>query len=283
MIYMSTAWLQTETQEEAVEYLVENGFKNIELSGGKQFDQGSVRRLIELKRKYGLNYICHNYFFDQPFDYAINLASLNNEVYRYSLDYLGNALAICKHIGARKYGIHAGFLMDIPVRQLGHALSRQSLYSLNESLRQFCRGFKQLQEQSGDIELYVENNVLSDENLKTYNGGNPLLLVDYEDYITLSRQLLFRLLLDVGHLKVSVNSLGLDFDKQLDSLIVRSDYLHISDNDGRSDQNNPLTGASALLNVLRKYDLHEKTVTLEINGHLQAIKETGRLLEENAA
>ena len=46
------------------------------------------------------------------------------------------------------------------------------------------------------------------------------------------------LLVDVAHLKVSANSLGLDYFGELEKLFQLADYVHLSDNDGYSDQNN---------------------------------------------
>ena len=45
-----------------VKSLANEGFKNIELTGGTDFYQGYIQDLKDLKKEYNLNYRLHNYF-----------------------------------------------------------------------------------------------------------------------------------------------------------------------------------------------------------------------------
>ena len=62
MIYISTACVRHKKISDSVKELAENGFLNIELSGGTDYYEGYIDDLLELQKKYKLNYICHNYF-----------------------------------------------------------------------------------------------------------------------------------------------------------------------------------------------------------------------------
>ena len=62
MIYVSSACVRRDTIKESVEELAQSGFKSIELSGGTEYYQGYQESLLELKNKYNLNYLLHNYF-----------------------------------------------------------------------------------------------------------------------------------------------------------------------------------------------------------------------------
>ena len=64
MIYISSACVKFKRIEDSVEYLHQQGFNNIELSGGTEYydhDQ-LINNLKKLKSRLGLNYIIHNYF-----------------------------------------------------------------------------------------------------------------------------------------------------------------------------------------------------------------------------
>ncbi|AGF51735.1 slr2110 [Synechocystis sp. PCC 6803] len=105
-------------------------------------------------------------------------------------------------------------------------------------------------------------------------------MTDYQGYLELQQYLNFNLLLDVAHLKVSCNSLGLNFDEQLDKLLPLSNYVHLSDNDGKHDQNQGFTQDGELLHKLKKYDFTGKTITLEIYHQVETIQEQYQLIKQ---
>ena len=142
----------------------------------------------------------------------------------------------------------------------------------------FCDGFKELHSLAGDVKLYLENNVFSSSNYKTYNGDNIFLLISSDEYYELKNKIDFNLLLDVAHLKVSSKTLGLDFEDELKKMIAISDYLHISDNDALHDLNHKLKKNSALVELLSQQNLKNKDYTLEIYDDMDAIKETYKIL-----
>ena len=86
------------------------------------------------------------------------------------------------------------------------------------------------------------------------------MLANFKDYKELYNLINFNLLLDVGHLKVSSKTLGLNFENELNSLMAISKYIHISDNDGLSDQNQVIKPNTFLYNYLKMVKLHNKIV-----------------------
>ena len=58
-IYISTGSIKNKTIQQSIDYLSENGIKNIELSGG-QHDPDIFQKLISYKNK--INFMLHNYF-----------------------------------------------------------------------------------------------------------------------------------------------------------------------------------------------------------------------------
>ena len=90
----------------------------------------------------------------------------------------------------------------------------------------------------------------------------------------------FNILLDVAHLKVSCNSLSLNFIDELNKFLIISDYLHISDNDSLNDSNKYINKKSELYSILSKHQLGSKIITLEIYDEIHKIKSSYNLLSK---
>lgn len=280
MIYVSSSCVKHKKIKDSIQDLIDNGFKNIELSGGTEYYDGFEDDLLELKEQYNLNYICHNYFPPPKEHFVLNLASLDDEVYDKTFEHLTNAIELSKKLGARKFGFHSGFFIDIKVSEIGKKISKVNLFDKSKSIQRFCDGVKKLQSLSGDLELYIENNVFSSTNAKTYENDNLFMLTNSSEYQELKNMINFNLLLDVAHLKVSSKTLELDFEEELSYMISQSDYIHISDNDALHDLNHKLQKDSNLVKLLKKQDLKDKDFTLEIYDDMDAIKETYKILQE---
>lgn len=272
MLYISSACVKHEKIKDSVEELAQNGFLNIELSGGTKYYEGYKEGLLALKNKYKLNYLLHNYFPPPKEDFILNLASLNDDIYKKTLEHVESAILLSRKLEANKFGLHAGFFIDFTVKEIGKNISRTKRYNRNESIKRFCEGYKRLKEKAGDVELYIENNVFSHSNAKTFHGQSPFMLTDYNGYSELKGLIDFKLLLDVAHLKVSTQSKGLNFIEQLNELITVSDYVHLSENDGLHDQNHCFSEKSRMLNVLKNYNFDRKIVTTEIYGSISDLK-----------
>src|ERR1051326_2395182 len=252
MIFVSSSCARGATIADSVEKLVALGFRNIELSGGTAPYPSLQKDLLELQQKYGLNYLCHNYFPPSPVPFVINIASLDDEVSRKSMAHLEQAIELSRLLGAKRFGFHAGFLINIPVSQVGKSISHQQLFDRKLSTERFVQNYTFLKNKAGDIELYLENNVVSETNLRNFNGQNPFFLTSWSEFIQLSELMQLKPLLDVAHLKVSSQSLGLSFDDELQKFWGVSDYIHISDNDGTTDNNRALKRNSALYESLSR-------------------------------
>lgn len=274
MIYLSSTCVKYKCIGSAVNLLAENGLLNIELSGGFGFSPNQEEELIALKKKFNLSYLCHNSFAcSGREDLVVNLASLNDKIYLDSLNYLKKAIRVAKKIGANKFGVHAGFFIDLKINDLGRAVSLRPAVDKKKAFLRFCDGFNILKSVCGsELGLYIENNVYSLENRRVYGNNIPFMLTHYADYKELRKFLDFKLLLDIAHLKVSSNSLGINFDNQLKKLICLTDYIHLSETEKTKDQNKYVSLNSPMRKCLRNYNLTSKTITLEIRGGIPRAK-----------
>ncbi len=280
MIYISSSCVKQTKIKDSVQDLVDNGFKNIELSGGTEYYEDFEYDLLELKEKYDLNYLCHNYFPPPKKHLVLNLASLNDEIYTQTFSHLKSAIELSRKLGAKKFGFHAGFFLDIKVSEIGKKLSKDNLFDKDKAINRFCNGFKELSIFADDIELYIENNVYSITNAETYNNKNIFMLTTYEEFKDLNTMIDFKLLLDVAHLKVSSSTFDLNFEYELSNMINKSNYIHISDNDALHDLNNTLNENSNLVELLKRQDLKYKDFTLEIYDGMKSIKKTHDILKD---
>ncbi|MDA7803422.1 sugar phosphate isomerase/epimerase [Crocinitomix sp.] len=274
MIYVSSACVKNNSIADSVEQLAKEGFLNIELSGGTQFYEGFEKDLLKLRAKYNLNYLCHNYFPPPETAFVVNVASLDKEIVEMSLKHLKKAILLTKKLGATKFGFHAGFLINIPVNQIGKSINAKELFDRNKALTRFVENIKVLKSVNPEIDLYIENNVLANMNFDNFGKINPFFLCDTEGFNELNRLEKINLLLDVAHLKVSCQTLHQNFELELSHLISQSNYIHISDNDGTKDSNNTFSANSELFNQLKNYTFEDKIITLEVYDGIPALHES---------
>ena len=279
MIYISASFLHSDLKK-SLALLYTNEFRHIELSGGFNYSNCIEADLMALKSEQNLSYRCHNYFPPAKEPFALNMASLNDDVYQKTLSYFKEAIRLSKSLGSEKFSIHAGFYFDVTADDLGNTVTKRRLFHRGKCLKRFCDGFNSLKDFTEDIELYIENSVISSANLKAFNGENIAMLTNYKEYIELKKNIDFKLLLDVGHLKVSSNSLGLAFDDELDKMMAVSDYLHISDNNSLFDEHKPLLANSNLHKKLKGYNVKGKEIGFEMRAGITAIKNSYTIIKE---
>jgi sugar phosphate isomerase/epimerase len=276
MIYISSSCVKTAKIKEAVEKLSTAGFMNIELSGGTRPYPELKKDLLDLKDS-GINFLCHNYFPPPNENFVLNLASLNEDIFQRSMAHVKAALELSAEIGADKFAVHAGFLIDIPLNEVGESISSKMLFDDKLAKARFVNALNTLQTiaRSLNIQLYIENNVLSDLNYSNFGKVNPFFVCNMEQAIEI-RQLVpgIEILCDVAHLKVSCKTLGLDFREQLDYFLKITDYIHLSDNDGFSDSNREITEESELMGLLKEMDLRNKIITFEVYTGLDKVMES---------
>ena len=106
------------------------------------------------------------------------------------------------------------------------------------------------------------------------------MFTSYESYLELSNIIDFPILLDLAHLKVSCNTLGLNFNEESKKMISMTNYLHLSDNDGKSDSNKSFDKDSDIFKSLVKHNLRGKIVTLEIYESIKNVVKTKEILDE---
>lgn len=270
MIYISTGGFKNQPASDTVKFLADDGFFSIELSGGI-YEKNQLKKLKNLKAEYGITFKVHNYFPPPLVPFVFNLASLNDDIARLSIQHAMNAIDYASELGSDVYSFHAGFLIDPGVSELGKIISGRVLYDRTEAMNIFIKRVNDLSKYafSKNISLLIENNVVSDSNYKKFSG-DPLLMTSVSEciYVMENTSTNVNLLIDVAHLKVSSKSLGLDSALLLTECKRWIKAYHLSDNNGLEDENKSFDTNSwfwaHITNGLGYYSLEVYTSSLKV-------------------
>lgn len=180
----------------------------------------------------------HNYYPPPRVPFVLNIASDQPDIVSKSKVLVKNALDIASTIGSKHYAIHAGFCTDPPVQSLGKVIQGDWQGKRSEALERMQGVICELSDYAGSrgIRLLIENHALTQASLHACRE-NPLLLTHTEEIVDffLDLQDHAGLLLDVGHLKVSSNTLQFDLVQATRKLSALAEGLHLHDNAGVSD------------------------------------------------
>lgn len=283
MIYVSSSCLKNNRIAQIIDQLAKCGINHIELSGGTDYYDGIESDLQALKQTYNLHYACHAYFPPPQTPFVVNLASCNDQIYRQSIEHYENCITMLRHIECTVLSIHAGFLVEIGAHELGNKIQGSILYDENKAYDRFCCAYAKIEKQcrQNGITLLLENNVLSMENYTQFDHHNYLMMTDYNSIMKMREQMEFNLLLDLAHLHVSSNTLGLSYAKECEKLKEYVKWIHISENKGIVDEHRPLKEKSRILQEFWRLYRPELHVTLESAGSVEEVLESISLLKNN--
>jgi sugar phosphate isomerase/epimerase len=232
-----------------VEDILDSAFRErifqIELaSGTRHSGHGNLLRTLELARDRGYAFLIHNYFPVPETPFVLNLASADPANLGRSERHARNAIDLAAAVGSPFYSVHCGFCIDPAPTDLGGTLNGPAI-PVDDAMATFVCSARRLADyaESKGVRLLFENNVLSPANA----GKVRLLGVtpgEIEDLLKRINRPNVGLLLDVGHLKVSANTMGFDMVAAAAQVAPYVHCCHLSDNDGRRDSNEVVTATA---------------------------------------
>lgn len=282
MIYVSSSCIKQNRIADVIQTLVSHGIRNIELSGGTDYYDGIERDLTKLQTQYQLQYACHAYFPPPRTPFVVNLASCNDQIYRQSIEHYESCIELLRHLDCHVLSIHAGFLIEIGAGEIGGRLNCATVYDEGKAYERFCSAYKHLEGlcSKNNINLFLENNVLSAENYRQFENCNYLMMTDHDSIMKMRRQMPFHLLLDLAHLHVSAHTLGLNYAEECKKLKEDIRWIHISENDGIIDQHKPLAPNSPITEALQALYSPDINITLETTGSVTDICSSMELINK---
>lgn len=273
MIYVSSSCVSQSCIAEVIEVLAKNGVCNIELSGGTGYYDDLIHDLRSLKQIYDLNYACHAYFPPPKVPFVVNLASCNDYIYKRSLEHYIQCVEMLKAMDIRILSLHAGFLVEIGTEDIGGRLNKKIIYDEAQAYNRFFSAFDRIRHLciQNEIRLFLENNVLSADNYAEFGNHNYMMMTDYASIMRMKEALDFDLLLDLGHLYVSANTLKLDYGEECRKLKDHAKWFHISENNGSFDEHKPIKEDSEIFRMFLELYHPGLNVTLETKGNVKEI------------
>ncbi|MBI3542144.1 MAG: TIM barrel protein [Deltaproteobacteria bacterium] len=233
----------------------------------------------------GVRRLPHNYFPAPKIPFVLNLGSMDPEIRSKSIDHARHGLRLAARSGAPFYSAHAGFCIDPKPQDLGHELDLTQRHSRDEHWKSFVGAVRELAIEASrlGVKMLVENNVVAPFNVAK-DGTAPLLCAHFDEVERLAREVSsdgLGMLLDTGHLKVSAEALGFSRDEYMKRVGHLIEAVHHSDNDGKTDSNEALTGDYWFLPYMKNYphawhilEVHDQTLE-QIEAQRELLSKAG--------
>jgi sugar phosphate isomerase/epimerase len=238
----------------------EAGFRNVELGSSHPYNENISPATIET---YDFNFLVHNYFPPSRDLFVINIASQNKTILKRSLDQLKTSIDLCDYLGATLFTFHSGFRVDPGI---DFRFKTDNIVPYGAAMKTMVQSLVELNKHAKDrgIKIAIENNVLAAHNL--VNGENELLtMCEYWEFEHLFREICsdnLGILLDLGHLNVTANTLGFDVKTFIYKLKDRVFAVHLHENNGKVDEHRCPKEGDWSLEIVDKY-FKEIPVVLE--------------------
>lgn len=282
--YVSTGAFKTRSVPEIIGVALHSGIHRIELGSGTAW----LPEMLEPVRKTSgrpIDFLVHNYFPPHEDPFVLNLGAAEEVTLRRSQEHCHRAVDLCREFNAPFFSVHAGFAFAGKPENLGRNVTRLPRISLEEAHEIFVKSLRDLCAYAAGkhIRIVVENNVVHPFNLIA--GKNRIgLCATADDMLRTYKDVgadNLAFLIDVGHLKVTANSLRFDRETFLDTVGSYVAAFHLSDNDGTADQNLPFGDEAWFLPRLA--DFPQATMILEAYSlDVPTITETCRVIERTS-
>ena len=233
--------------------------------------------LSQLKRSRQVNCI-HHYFPSHDPPVLVNLA--HPDTCNASVKHVKRSLRLCNELEVPIYGVHAGYAINPKPSRLGRPQLDSPRIDMGESADLFFHALDQLLPEAErlGVKLLLENNVVAHYNFNPEDGNVYWLSSPETTLPILERYAASDLgvLLDVGHLDVSARTLEFDRLEYVELVLDRIREVHLSENDGLEDLNQPLNAQSWYWPMLANMPCLDLAI-LEVYGLRD--RELGRQLE----
>ncbi len=273
MIYISSCFSKEKKIIDLVKIAEKKNIKYLEITSGTDYYPNFLIDLKKIHSNRNIELRFHNYFPPPKEHFFLNLSSPNKKIREKSITQIKKLISISKKFNSNKVGVHAGFLFDYnPTKKI---FLSKNLTNIDLAKELFVDSLTILNKFSNinKVKLYVENNVLSEKHFKFFKKI-PLLLLNFNDYLELNKLESFKLLLDIGHLKVTSKTLCFNYKTNFLNMSSVTDYFHLSENNGINDLNMGIEKNSLSYKIIKNNIniFKNKDFTIEVNNLISAMK-----------
>lgn len=268
MIYISSSAFTQEKITDTVLECIKLGILNIELSGGTKPYQEITNDLINLQKRYGINFLIHNYFppLEEYPDFVMNVAAKEENERKNTFKIIKNAVSLSKSLSSDLYTIHPGFNISLYEKE-GVFYKRSNSMQDSSTKEDFYKGIDFLLSQHAKegFKIGIENFFPFEGQFHSFIQSQDDI-IEFLDYYRDNPNI--GLLLDLGHLNVAANFFGFDKYNFIDKLF--SNYpdkifeIHMSENMGVYDSHNISDIDSWQIEMAAKNKfLHDRPIVFE--------------------
>jgi sugar phosphate isomerase/epimerase len=259
-VYISSASFKTRSTRELVNLALNNDLTHIELAGNLDYSDDMLNPIRASKER--IKFLVHNYFPTPKHEFVLNLASKDPEIRRMSMELAENAIRLCVVLGSPFYSIKGGTVLDISMSDFNQPerqaeLAAQQPINYEEAYRIFLDSIGTLNDYAKQwgVKLLIQNNLISPTHLRT-GIKNQFLMVKADEFERLKNDISddnLAFSIDLAHLEISSNALYFNKLYFLERLRSYIECLHLSDNDGQRDTNEPISPVSWFIPILKTF------------------------------
>ena len=207
-------------------------YKALEISSGHLWDESSWQVISRYAREQGASVLFHNHAPPGPDNLFINLSDPDTDQRDKVIAFLKSRIGYTKELGSDYYSFHAGYRVPYKIGVRNYDSSDR--LEPRVALELFIEGVKEVMAHAEALGVHVgvENHVVepgNEENLILYG------IDDYEVLLDAVPSDFLHVHLDVGHLKVTSRTTGVDKTAFIRHLGPKIMAAHIHENDGLKD------------------------------------------------
>lgn len=281
-MWFSTAGVKKTLFEQA-SFFKTAGVSSVEISNlSSDF---SLDNACDFLHNENIKFRFHNYFLQEKEenDFVMNLASLDDEVASKTIQKIKTGIEYSRIYNIGYYAFHAGFFLNLSGFELGDKVVAEP-YSEYEKKRAEIYFYDRLAKicdiaKQAGVQLGVETNVCNKATLLQFDRHCPFMASSRTQILDFVRNKPkdVGLLWDFGHVKVSAETFQFCPRALYDEVSQYINGLHLSDNNGKDDQNLPVLQGHWSLQEMKYF----KNVTFEVYGEENIIRQIRVLDEEN--
>ena len=225
MLYISSSWIKNGNFLDGINKLLAIT-NNIELSGGIKYRDDLLQNILSFNANKKINYLLHGYFPPSKNEkFLLNLSDNSQD----TRTFISKSMEYVSALGIPYYSLHAGFKHNYEV-QNNAIFNPKDIFQFEDMLENIDWFYTRFPEKKLAVEnLYPVNKLM-----------DCAFCIDPDEMVKLlesDKRIYF--LFDLGHLKVSSNYLGFDFEKMANSLMKlycdRIIEIHLAENNGMDD------------------------------------------------
>ena len=281
-IYVSTTFAKDNSKlSDVIKLCIDNDITHLELGSNHCYEKD-----YNYLNDYNIRYLVHNYFPIPEKSFVVNIASLDEDVRKKSLDHIYNALNLCETINSNLYTFHPVFLTDPKgsninsdnydfqweEKKLDNSNYQKALDLMYKSLEKII---PYAQNKKINIAIESEGSLTKNQHLLMQKPS------EFEFFIKKYKKSEIGINLNIGHLNLASKAFGFS-RKSFVELIKNNIYaIELSHNNGYEDDHMPLENNNWYWEIIKDLAFKEVYKILEFrNTSINNIKENIKMIQE---